>query len=324
MDVMRSVIYSGQVDTSRVRSIIQNSKNRTSFSTGELVMIPISNIYNIVTKNVSSSQVEGKISLTPQQETIIKLTIDILEKQNILPKFAGEKKQSNEDIILKSEREKELLKSLSESSINEINSIVKHNIKFILNIIFSNKTTFKYENNSYIVDYVDWNNEFSQIKQSKLPKNVNIGYYIELELFLERLEKGKLPIDSRSSFLSSCAVKGARIKSDWKRHFIDQDWSKVAKQISNAFTSQTTPDITNILPDFVKKAIAVNSDKLMSPTMDAGVTQISLVQYSFLGQDELIKGFNNIQNSYAGVSWKNSNSWDRRKQSLFNAMDMCN
>ena len=324
MNEMRSVIYSGQVDTNRVRSILQNSKNRTSFGTGELVMMPISNIYNIVTKNVSSSIIEGKISLTPQQETIIKLTIELLEKQNILPRFVGEKKQSNEDIIPKGDREKELLKSINESSIGEINSIVKHNIKFILNIIFSNKTTFKYENNSYMVDYVDWNNDFSQIQQTKLPKNVNIGYYIELELFLEKLEKGKLPIDSRSSFLGSCAIKGARIKSDWKRHFIDQDWSKVAEKISDAFTSQTAPNVTNILPDFVKQAMAIDSDKLMSPPMEAGVTQISLVQYSFLGQEELIKGFNNIQNSYAGVSWKNSNSWDRRKQRLFNAMDSCN
>lgn len=60
----------------------------------------------------------------------------------------------------------------------------------------------------------------------------------------------------------------------------------------------------------------------MTP-LGAGVNQISLVQYCFLGQEQLINEFKNIDNSFAGVSWKNNNTWEKRKERLFAGMDIC-
>jgi hypothetical protein len=50
---------------------------------------------------------------------------------------------------------------------------------------------------------------------------------------------------------------------------------------------------------------------------------VSLIQYSLLGEVELQEFYSNIENSFAGVAWKNDNTWDKRKQRLFSAMDEC-
>ena len=327
IDELKAIINTGQVDLSKMNSIVQSSKSRTSFGSGDIVLVPILDIYNVVTGRVSASQLEGKISINDRQKNILKLIIEILQKQNILPTLTGESKQT-ENIMTESERA-EGLEKLSAVSISELNSTVVHNIKFILNVIFSNKTTFVYNNGiDYIIDYVDWNNSFKQLKDIAIQKNMKVGYYIEIELFLEKLEKGKLPIDRGDTLLGSCTLKRARISSSWKRDFLDQDWGRVAKKIKDAFKPGPESDVSiasaiaGIIPNSIKKTLMGSSREVM-PRLNAGVNQISFVQYTFLGQDELIEGFKLVDNSYAGVSWKNNQSWEKRKERLFEAMDNC-
>ena len=50
---------------------------------------------------------------------------------------------------------------------------------------------------------------------------MKVGYYIEIELFIEKFDKGKLPINRADSFLGSCTVKRARLNSSWKRDFLN-------------------------------------------------------------------------------------------------------
>jgi hypothetical protein len=50
---------------------------------------------------------------------------------------------------------------------------------------------------------------------------------------------------------------------------------------------------------------------------------VSLIQYSLLGDAELQAFYYQIENSFAGVAWKNDNTWEKRKQRLFVAMDEC-
>lgn len=156
---------------------------------------------------------------------------------------------------------------------------------------------------------------------------MKVGYYIEIELFLEKLEKGKLPIDRASTFLGSCTVKRARINSSWKKDFLDQKWGEVAERLSNAFKPSKNPQsiadtIAGIIPNSIKKTLLSSSREVMQQ-LNAGVNQISFVQYTFLGQDELIKAFKLIDNSYAGVAWKNNQMWEKRKERLFEAMNSC-
>ena len=51
-----------------------------------------------------------------------------------------------------------------------------------------------------------------------------------------------------------------------------------------------------------------------------GDTQI---EYAYDNELKLIEDFKSIDNSFAGVSWKNENSWTKRKELLFAAMDSC-
>lgn len=48
---------------------------------------------------------------------------------------------------------------------------------------------------------------------------------------------------------------------------------------------------------------------------------MSLIQYSLLGEVELQVYYSKIENSFAGVAWKNDNTWEKRKQRLFSAMN---
>jgi nicotinic acid mononucleotide adenylyltransferase/O-acetyl-ADP-ribose deacetylase (regulator of RNase III) len=324
IDDLMAIINSGQVDLSKMNSIIQSSKNRTSFGSGDLVLVPIIDIYNVVKGNVSASQIEGKISISPRQRIILKLTIELLQKQNILPTLTGEERQKD---TFHTDKERMVgLADLSPATISELNSTVIHNIKFILNIIFSNKTTFLNGGTSYIIDYVDWNNTFKQLKDTAIQKNMKVGYYIEIELFIEKFDKGKLPINRADSFLGSCTVKRARLNSSWKRDFLNQNWGQVAEKLSDAFKPDPNASIASaiagIIPNSIRKTLLGSSRDLM-PRLNAGVNQISFVQYTFLGQDELIKAFKLVDNSYAGVAWKNNQAWEKRKERLFGAVDSC-
>ena len=326
VDNLMTIINSGQVDMGKMNSIIQSSRSRTTFGSGDLVLVPIIDIYNVVKGNISESQIEGKFSISPRQKTILKLIIELLQKQNILPTLTTQEKQK--DITYDDKSRNDGLKDLSPSSISELNSTIIHNIKFILNVIFSNKTAFMYNGIQYIIDYLDWNNTFKQLKPNAIQKNMKVGYYIEFELFLEKLEKGKLPIDRADTFLGSCTVKKARINSSWKKNFLEQNWGKIVKDFKNAFKPSETGQqsmasaISGLIPNSVKNTLLGSSRELM-PHLNAGVNQISFVQYTFIGQDELIKAFKLVDNSYAGVAWKNNQSWEKRKERLFEAMDSC-
>ena len=309
---LKSVIYTRQVTNSQMESIIESSRVTST----DIVKVPIATLSNIL--NGKSQTIQIKIDLNPNTAKVLKFLFRILEKQNLLSAISGKQKKKAGEIY--DDRIKILRDKLSESSLNELDAIIRHNIRFILDVLFSTKTTFKYKGIDYIVDYLEWNNTFKQLK--KVLENYKVAYYIELELFLEKLEKGKLAIDRNGTLFSSCAVKGSQIKNFWRRNFLEQNWSKVGRQIKNSIKVTTTPSITDILPGFIKRALDVGSSQVMSQ-LNPGVNQISFVQYCFLGQEQLIQEFKNIDNSFAGVSWKNENSWSKRKEILFNAMDVC-
>jgi len=311
---LKSVIYTRQVTSSQMDSIIESSR----VSSTDIVKVPIIMLFNILSGKTQTIQV--RIDLDPNTATILKFLFRILEKQNLLSSISAKQKKKTGEIYEEKDRISKLREKLSESSLNELDGVIRHNIRFILDILFSTKTTFMYKGVEYIIDYLEWNNTFKQLR--KVLENYKVGYYIELELFLEKLEKGKLAIDRDGTLFSSCAVRGSQIKTFWRRNFLEQNWSKVGRQLKNSIKIKSTPSITDILPGFVKKALNVGGSEIMSQ-INAGVNQISFVQYCFLGQDQLIQDFNSIDNSFAGVSWKNENSWSKRKEILFNAMDMC-
>ena len=309
---LKTVIYSRQVTPSQIESIIESSRA----SSTDIVKVPITTLFNILSGKTQTLQV--KIDLSSQAKIIVKFLFRILEKQNLLSTISGQQKKKSGEIY--ENRIEKLREKLSEASLNELDSTILHNIRFILDILFSNKTIFKYKGIDYIIDYLEWNNTFKQL--NKVLENYKVAYYIELELFLEKLEKGKLPIDRDGTLFSSCAVRGSQLSNFWKRNFLEQNWSRVGKQIKNSIKVTKTPSITDILPGFLKKALDVGSGQIMSQ-LNAGVNQISFVQYCLLGQEQLVEEFKNIDNSFAGVSWKNENSWSKRKEILFTAMDYC-
>ena len=309
---MKSVIYTRQVTNSQIESIIESSRA----SSTDIVKVPITTLFNIISGKTQTLQL--RIDLNPNTVTILKFLFRILEKQNLLSAISGQQKKKTGEIY--DDRIKAIREKLSESSLNELDAVIRHNIRFILDIIFSNKVTFNYKGIDYIIDYLEWNNTFKQLR--KVLENYKVAYYIELELFLEKLEKGKLAIDRDRTLFSSCAVKGSQIKNFWRRNFLEQNWARVGRQIKNSIKVKSTPSVTDILPGFLKKALNVGGSEIMSQ-LNTGVNQISFVQYCLLGQEQLVQDFKNIDNSFAGVSWKNENLWSKRKEILFNAMDMC-
>ena len=308
----KSVIYTRQVTNSQIESIIESSRA----SSTDIVKVPITTLFNILSGKTQTLQL--RLELNQNTKTILTFLFRILEKQNLLSAISGQQKKKTGEIY--DDRIKTLREKLSESSLNELDAVVRHNIRFILDIIFSNKVTFKYKSIDYIIDYLEWNNTFKQLR--KVLETYKVAYYIELELFLEKLEKGKLAIDRDRTLFSSCAVKGSQIKNFWRRNFLEQNWARVGRQLKNSIKVKSTPSVTDILPGFLKKALNVGGSEIMSQ-LNAGVNQISFVQYCLLGQEQLVQDFKNIDNSFAGVSWKNENLWSKRKEILFNAMDMC-
>ena len=200
---LKSVIYSRQVTPSQIESIIESSRA----SSTDIVKVPITTLFNILSGKTQTLQV--KIDLSSQAKTIIKFLFKILEKQNLLSTISGQQKKKAGEIY--ENRIEKLREKLSESSLNELDSTILHNIRFILDILFSNKTIFKYKGIDYIIDYLEWNNTFKQL--NKVLENYKVAYYIELELFLEKLEKGKLPIDRDGTLFSSCAVRGSQLSN---------------------------------------------------------------------------------------------------------------
>ena len=313
---LKAVIYSRQVTNSQIESIIESSRA----SSTDVVKVPINKLYYIV-KNISPGILQVKIELDEHTKNILRLLFQILEKQNLLSIISGQTRKSLKSGDLIGETGMQILKdNLSESSINELESTVSHNIQFILDILFSKKMAFKYKGVDYIIDYLEWDKKFQRL--NKVLENYKVAYYIDFNLFLEKLEKGKLPTDRDGTLFSSCAVRGAQLNNYWKKNFLDRNWTNFGKKLSESVQVKSIPSISDIIPGFIKKALNVGSTDVMS-SLNAGVNQISLVQYCFMGQEELTEEFKNIDNSFAGVEWKNENSWNKRKERLFAAMDNC-
>ena len=321
-EILPVVVYAVQVSQNAMQTIIQNSKSRTTLASGELVMVPIVTIYNVL----GGKQITDNISISTFQNKLLQLTIGILQNEKIISQIAdasqiGNDYYGNND----TKRMEELQKFLSPDSISEIDDIVKHNIKFMLGIFFSYKNSFSYSGIQYIINSVDWGDSFKQLRErSKLLKRMNASYYIDLKLFLEKLEPGKLPSDRKGTFLESCGVKGAIIRNEWKNNFESltlKEW-KALLPLPTFGKGEGEGIFNKLVPSFIKNAIKSIKNPLMSP-LDPGVLQVSLIQYSLLGEVELQEFYSNIENSFAGVAWKNDNTWDKRKQRLFSAMDEC-
>ena len=319
-EILPVIVYAVQVSQNNMQTIIQNSKSRTTLASGELVMVPIVTIYNVL----AGKQISDNIAIIKFQSQLLQMTIGILQQEKIISQIA-DASQIGTDYYDDEKRTDELKQILSPDSINEIDDIIKHNIKFMLGIFFSYKNTFFYSGNQYIINSVDWNDTFQQLRdKAKLLKRMNASYYINLKLFLEKLEPGKLPSDRKGTFLESCGVKGAIIRNEWKNNFESKTldgWKEVfgfGKKKEDEVKGEGIFD--KIVPSFIKNAIKSIQNPLMSP-LDAGVLQVSLIQYSLLSESELQEFYPNIENSFAGVAWKNDNTWEKRKQKLFTAMD---
>jgi hypothetical protein len=319
-EILPVIVYAVQVSQNNMQTIIQNSKSRTTLASGELVMVPIVTIYNVL----AGKQISDNIAIIKFQSQLLQMTIGILQQEKIISQIA-DASQIGTDYYDDEKRTDELKQILSPDSINEIDDIIKHNIKFMLGIFFSYKNTFFYSGNQYIINSVDWNDTFQQLRdKAKLLKRMNASYYINLKLFLEKLEPGKLPSDRKGTFLESCGVKGAIIRNEWKNNFESRTfdgWKEVfgfGKKKEDEVKGEGIFD--KIVPSFIKNAIKSIQNPLMSP-LDAGVLQVSLIQYSLLSESELQEFYPNIENSFAGVAWKNDNTWEKRKQRLFTAMD---
>jgi len=324
------IVYAVQVSQNTMQTIIQNSKSRTTLASGELVMVPIVTIYNVLT----GKQISENIAISPFQSQLLQMTIGILQSEKILLQIA-DARQIKDDYYDDNLRKDTLKGILSDESIDEIDEIIRHNIKFMLGIFFSSKNSFSYSGIEYIVNSVDWNDKFKQLKNpTKLLKRMNASYYIDLVLFLEKLEQGKLPSDRKGTFLESCGVKGALIRNEWKRNFETKtldEWKKVfgfGEKSKDELEAEAKAKaegkgegiFDKLLPSFVKKAIKSIQNPLMSP-LDAGVLQLSLIEYSLLPEEELQQFYSQVENSFSGVTWKNDNVWEKRKQKLFTAMD---
>ena len=321
-EILPVIVYAVQVSQNTMQSIIQSSKSRTTLASGELVMVPIVTIYNVL----SNKQVSDNIVVTKFQNQLLQMVIGILQQEKIISQIA-DASQITEDYYNKDARMEALQKILSPDSISEIDDIIKHNIKFMLGIFFSYKNSFSYSGNQYIINSVDWDDTFKQLSNiSKLLKRMNASYYITLKLFLEKLEPGKLPSDRKGTFLESCGVKGAIIRNEWKNNFESRtlkEWKALLPIPSFGKGKGEGEGILNkIVPSFIKNALKSIQNPLMSP-LDPGVLQVSLIQYSLLGEVELQEFYFKIENSFAGVTWKNDNTWEKRKQRLFAAMDEC-
>ena len=319
-DQLPSIIYAIQISQSTMQTTIQMSKSRTTLASGELVMVPILSVSNIL----SGPTQNDNMVLSPTQQKIIELTIKILQNQRIIPQISSGK-ESVEDYYDDKARMTELAKIISKESISDIDDIIQHNIKFMLGVFFSYKNEFNYSGIHYIINSVDWNNKFKQLKDTKkLLKRMNASYYIELILFLEKVEPGKLPSDRKGTFLESCGVKGALIRNEWKRNFESRTWEDWKKLLPVPTFGKGDGEgqgiLDKLVPSFIKKAIKSIQNPLMSP-LDPGILQVSLIQYSLLSESELQAFYPKIENSFAGVAWKNDNTWEKRKQRLFASMD---
>jgi nicotinic acid mononucleotide adenylyltransferase len=319
-DILPVIVYAVQISQNNMQTIIQSSKSRTTLASGELVMVPIVTIYNVL----GGKQISDNIVISNFQNRLLQMTIGILQQEKIISQIA-DASQIGTDYYDDKKRMEALQKILSPDSISEIDDIIKHNIKFILGIFFSYKNSFNYSGNQYIINSVDWNDAFKQLSsKSKLLKRMNASYYISLKLFLEKLEPGKLPSDRKGTFLESCGVKGAIIRNEWKNNFESKtlkEW-KALLPLPTFGKGKGEGILNKIVPSFIKNALKSIQNPLMSP-LDPGVLQVSLIQYSLLGEVELQEFYFKIENSFAGVAWKNDNTWEKRKQRLFAAMDEC-
>jgi hypothetical protein len=132
-EILPVVVYAVQVSQNAIQTIIQNSKSRTTLASGELVMVPIVTIYNVL----GGKQITDNISISEFQNKLLQLTIGILQQEKIISQIADASQIGNDYYNYDDkERIKELKKCLSEESITEIHDIVKHNIKFMLGIFF--------------------------------------------------------------------------------------------------------------------------------------------------------------------------------------------
>ena len=125
---LKSVIYSRQVTSSQIESIIESSR---ALST-EIVKVPINTLFNILSGKIQTLQI--KIDLSQEYRTVLKYLFRILEKQNLLSTISGQQRKMTGEIY--ENRIEKLREKLSESSLNELDSTIRHNIRFILDIIF--------------------------------------------------------------------------------------------------------------------------------------------------------------------------------------------
>ena len=89
---LKSVIYSRQVTSSQIESIIESSR---ALST-EIVKVPINTLFNILSGKIQTLQI--KIDLSQEYRTVLKFLFRILEKQNILYTISCQHKKKTGEI----------------------------------------------------------------------------------------------------------------------------------------------------------------------------------------------------------------------------------
>ena len=91
-EILPSIIYAVQVSQNNMQSIIQSSKSRTTLASGELVMVPIVTIYNVLT----GKQITDNISILNFQKNLLQLTIGILQQEKIISQIADASQITND------------------------------------------------------------------------------------------------------------------------------------------------------------------------------------------------------------------------------------
>lgn len=288
--------------------IIIDRAKRTALG-ANIVMVPLQDIDDVLFKKKTAYSTADKLEFSDATTNYLKSLFELMEKQNILPQFKAAKALSKSDIMTDKERNDLMAQDFSPETIKLINDIIKSNIKYLLNLFFSSKTTFNYNGVQYSIDYVEWDNEFQQLKVPDM-KNILVTYYLNPSLYLVKYSKDRLLLQKSSILGPSCAVKGIQLKRDWNRLFQNRELKIKLPTFNTAFEA----------PEFIKKLLVTTGKDLMTP-MATNVNQLSLISLNLLSQESLNKDFSKVPNSFNGVQWKNLNSSSNRRDLLFKSID---
>lgn len=292
-----------------VSSDITEKIIRSARSVDKIIrMIPLETIDNIINKNEDRKDYNidnNIIDLIKNILTKIKVSYDITSSTTAL-KLKEYNAQQLEMIDSK----------LSKSTRDMINNNINSNIRFLINLFFSNQTVFIYRGNNYSIQSVEWvNNKYIRGYPATKLKS---GYQINIILYLYKLEKGKLLLERIPAI--GCQVKKLQLKRSWDAQFTGKLKIPSLKEIQDSISNFATNIGTN-LNNFMGQTELNN--KLMTP-MIVTPNRVFIIQYNILSQELLTNDVIKMGNTFNLVKWKNTTGWNERSKIIFNSIDESN